>query len=159
MVLVALLPWIAARFAAATRWDVTVQALGMATTPSRLLLARAAAIAVALFAVALSGAPIVIVMRQIASQPLLGAAYDLLPLLALCGLVSAVATVSMIVCEDVLAGWLLTTAIAGLAAGSGALSGGASPILILVVAGMAPFLLRQADSQLTYLADSRSVVP
>jgi hypothetical protein len=151
--LIVLLPWIAARFSCTSRQEITGIALAMATKPSTLLLARAAALCLALFAVELSATPMVIVMRQITALSLMSTADGLVPIAAVAVVAACVATGTMLLFRNPLAGWLLATAVTALAGRAGAFTETAAPVWIVIAAAVAMFSARLADAQLIYLPE------
>ena len=156
-----LLPWTAARSVADERGDdLVLLAALMAMRPSRLMLARACAVLVALGCVVATGLPVMVLAQRISVGPIFRVFRDEATMMTLTVLACAMALGWRHVCRDRLLGWmaaaLSTIALAAalpltlpsyaVAACAFAVIGGATLLWIAV----------RSDSSLRYLSERRT---
>ncbi len=157
VILLALLPWVAARCGAEERGDgLVVMSALTATRPSRILLARFFARTCAALAVGLAGIPLMIAAQQMSAVPLGRIAIDLLPLAALAMLASAASLWGNLLSPGVILAWTFATASTALVT---VWTGRAvpAPVLPLVLAMLAAVAtascMARADTTLRYLSE------
>ena len=145
VVLLAALPWTAARCTPRALDDLTLFAFATAQRPSRLVLARSLALSACLTTLALLALPVIVVMQRVAAIPLPEAAVSVASVAGLATFVGVVATATRMLVRNRVAAWLaaMTCSIA-LAAAMPASSAG--PWLLAAVLVAAPMLLR-ADAR------------
>ena len=154
VVLVAALPWTAARCTPRALDDLILFAFATAQRPSRLVLARSIALSVCLTMFALLALPVVIVMQRVAAIPLTDAAAGLVSSAALATFVAAVATAAGVLVRSRVAAWLAATACSVVVAG--AIPASSAALWLLAAVLVAAAMLLRADARLTYLPESSS---
>ena len=152
IVLLAALPWTAARCSPPSLRDVTLFAIATAQAPSRVLLARCVALSLCLTALAFLALPLIVVMQRVAAVPLAEAAASLLPLAGLAIFVAVAATASTLVCGNRVAAWIVATA-CSIVLASVMPSNGTAALWLLAAALVGGPLLLRADAALTYLPE------
>jgi hypothetical protein len=148
MLLLVVLPWTAARCGTTHRSDVTLIASLAAIKPSQVVLARCAALAGALFMLAASALPLMVVMQQLTASAFADVVSTFPALGALSVFTATLISAALLVFADPLRAWMAATAVT-LAVGQA--------IALNVPAWLAAGLLLgivstvTADRRLTYL--------
>jgi hypothetical protein len=156
ILLTVLLPWIAARCAAAERGDdLVIFGALLGLRPSRMLMARAVAMAGALTIVVLSGFPVVIFANRISGRPSAEAVIDLAAQCALAITATAAVLVARHLSRSRVYGWLAAALATGaITAIVRVPSGSVEIALIAACAALVMWALAsRADVSLRYLSE------
>ena len=153
ILLAVLLPWTAARCGVSSRRELVLTGVVTAKPPAALVLARCAALGLALIAVALAALPVVVLMQQIAGASAGAVALALVPIAALAIFVASVTTTVSIVLEAPVRVWGMVTAVSLTALAVIPSEPGATPLWLLAAAAALALGIPQMRSKLTYLAE------
>jgi len=153
VLLAVLLPWTSARCGTSSRRELTLIGVLTARSPSQILLAQCAALALSLFALALSALPVIALMQQIAAPSLAVVAQDMVPAAALALLVAVVTVTVAAVIEAPIRVWSVAGTLTMIAAVIGPSRPAAAPFVFaaIVVAGWLCFSALR--SRLVYLPE------
>ncbi len=146
--LLVMLPWVAARVVGDGRTVALVAAVG-AFPPRRVVAARYLALLLVLLAVAASALPLKILSLRISGVDKWPGLFDLQIVAALCTLVAAIATVSVVTGLSRFTAWVLGTTATLL--GATLVSPAHGPWVIVAALVMTALTARRADQRLTYL--------
>jgi hypothetical protein len=150
--LAAFLPWTAARCGSMSRLSTTRASTTMAVPPSRLLLARAASLTLALGALALAGLPMLLLAQQISALPLGEVASSLIPIASMIGFVAVLTTWCDVLIPDRMGAWLAAAGCTVFLFAVFAPAARTAAFAIGITAGLAG-LAGAADRLLRYLPD------
>jgi hypothetical protein len=152
--LLVVLPWSAARCAVTThRDDVTLLSALAGRPPATVVLSGCVGLALALTAVVLSGLPMAVLAHQISARPAAALFGEQFRLLGLGTFAAAVAMTAVLMSGHRILGWLLATAVTGLAVPvlpGGPVGGCALFVLAGLTAGM---LAARANRRWQYLSE------
>lgn len=154
VVLAGLLTWTAARCALPRQpHAIAALALTVASAPSRIVLARSAALCVTLAACAASGLPLYVLLRQIAALSWMDVASAFGSVLALAVLAASVTTAAAIVFERRIAVWLASAMTMVLAVVLAPPLGFVAVAVVVGAAALAWLAARAADTRARYASD------
>ena len=155
VLLAILLPWTAARCGTSSRRELTLIGFLTARSPSSVLLAQCAALAVSLLALALSALPIMVLMQQIAATSLAAVTLAMAPAAVLALLVAVVTVTATIAIGAPLRVWGVAGTLTLVAAVVGPPGPGAAPFVLAAVVVAAWLCLSALRSRLVYLPEVR----
>jgi hypothetical protein len=151
--LTVLFPWTAARCAAPRRRELALLAVTTGAAPSRLLLARSIAVAIALLSLAIAALPVMLLMQQVAAMPLASIASATTIIAGLAAFAAVITSGCMAISTHPLKGWIAATAITVAAALFVPRSAAATPLWLIAAVMVVIPLLWFADSRLRYLPE------
>ena len=147
-------PWTAARCGTSSRRELTLIGFLSARSPSSVLLAQSAALAVSLLALALSSLPVMALMQQIAASPA-AVALDMAPVAVLALLVAIVTITLTIAIEAPIRVWGVAGTLTLVAAVVGPPRPGTAPFVLAAVVVAVWLCLSALRSRLVYLPKVR----
>ena len=153
VLLTVLLPWTAARCGTSSRRELTLIAFLTARSPSLVLLAQCAALAVSLLALALSALPIIALMQQIATPSLAAVALDMVPAAVLALLVAVATVTAAVALEAPIRVWGVAGILTIVASVLGPPTAVAAPFVLAAAVVAAWLCLSALRSRLVYLPE------
>ena len=153
VLLAVLLPWTAARCSASSRRELVWLGAISGQRPWVLLLAKYAALAAALLALALSALPMIVLMQQIGAASTTTAALDMAPVAALALFVAGVTTAMTVVLEAPIRVWAVTGGVTLISAIFGPPAPRVALLWLAVFGTVAALCVLAMRSTLTYLPE------
>ena len=148
MLLLAVLPWTAARCGTVRKSDVTLIASLAAVKPSRVALARCVALVAALSMLAASALPLMVVMQQLTASTVAAVAYAIPGFVVVAIFAATTTSAALLVFADPLRAWIAAAAVA-LTAGQAIAQNVPAWLAVSLLAGIVVTVT--ADRRLTYL--------
>ena len=155
VVLAILLPWTAARCGTSSRRELALIGFLTARSPSSVVLAQCAALAVSLLALALTALPVMALMQKVAVVSPAAVVLDIAPVAVLALLVAVVTVTASMAIESPIRVWGVAGIVTLVAAVVGPPRPGAAPFVFAAVVVSAWACLSAVRSRIVYVPEAR----